>query len=176
MSYIDQNLIAQETVLYRTRLHWIVLLTPFAAAAISAIFAVWLLMGAVAGLRENGGRGMGIVGLLFLAIAAGFIVFGLWHRSSTEMAVTNKRVMVKTGMLSRRTTEMMLTKVESVSVDQTILGRIWGYGSITVRGTGGTPEPFSRIGHPLEFRRKIQQQLDRMGVATAIAANSAGEN
>ena len=165
MSYIDQNLIAEETVLYRTHLHWIVLLTPFTVAAVCTIAAVWLLIVAVTGLRDGGGSGVWVAGLLFLALAAAFIVFGLWHRSSTEMAVTNKRVMVKTGMLSRTTTEMMLTKVESVSVDQTILGRIWGYGSITVRGTGGTPEPFSRIGHPLEFRRQIQQQLDRMGIA-----------
>jgi uncharacterized membrane protein YdbT with pleckstrin-like domain len=78
------------------------------------------------------------------------------------MAVTNKRVLVKTGILSRRSIEIMLAKIESIVVDQTLAGRMFNFGTIIVRGTGGTPEAFNRIAHPLEFRRKVQEQIDRL--------------
>jgi uncharacterized membrane protein YdbT with pleckstrin-like domain len=64
------------------------------------------------------------------------------------MAVTNKRIIIKVGFLTKRTIELFLAKVESVGVEQTLLGRMMGYGSITVRGTGGTNEPFSHVANP----------------------------
>jgi uncharacterized membrane protein YdbT with pleckstrin-like domain len=70
--------------------------------------------------------------------------------------------MIKLGILHRRTTETLLSKVENVSVDQGIWGRICNYGSITVTGTGGTREMFERIAAPLEFRRQVQAQLARL--------------
>ncbi len=63
-------------------------------------------------------------------------------RNATEMAVTNRRVLIKTGMGSRRTLDLMLSRVESIGVEETMWGRMLGYGSVIVRGTGGTPEPF----------------------------------
>lgn len=83
------------------------------------------------------------------------------------MAVTNKRVSIKIGMVSRNTTEMMLTKIESIGVHQSVIGRMLNFGTIIIRGTGGTPEPFPKIGHPLEFRRQVQQQLDTLQMAAA---------
>jgi uncharacterized membrane protein YdbT with pleckstrin-like domain len=76
------------------------------------------------------------------------------------MAVTNKRVVVKTGVLSRRTYEILLSKIESIHVEEGLLGRMLGYGSVVVRGTGGTPEPFYQIAHPLELRRQVHHQIE----------------
>lgn len=81
-------------------------------------------------------------------------------RWSDEFAITNKRVIIKTGIISRETLEMNLSKVETVNVDQSILGRILGYGSITVKGTGGTSEIFENIRKPIEFRKKFQEMCD----------------
>ena len=78
-------------------------------------------------------------------------------RYADEFAVTNKRVIVKTGLISRRTLEMNLSKIESVNVDQSIMGRILGYGTITIIGTGGTRESFPKIAEPLLFRKKFQE-------------------
>ena len=78
-------------------------------------------------------------------------------RYADEFAVTNKRVIVKTGLISRRTLEMNLSKIESVNVDQSIMGRILGYGTITIIGTGGTRESFPKIANPLLFRKKFQE-------------------
>jgi uncharacterized membrane protein YdbT with pleckstrin-like domain len=91
---------------------------------------------------------------------------GLARRNATEMAVTNHRVVVKTGLAGRRTIEMLLNKVESIEVNETALGRTLGYGTIVIIGTGGTPEPFHKMAHPLEFRSQVQQQIERFQLKT----------
>ena len=97
--------------------------------------------------------------IIFVSLRA---IFTLWispliERFSSEFAITGKRIIIKVGLISRRTLEMNLSKVESVNVDQSILGRILGYGTITVIGTGGTRESFYRISRPLDFRKAFQQ-------------------
>jgi uncharacterized membrane protein YdbT with pleckstrin-like domain len=68
--------------------------------------------------------------------------------------------MIKTGIASRRSLEIMLPKVESIGIDEPAMGRLLGYGTVVIHGTGGTPEPFVKIAHPSEFRREVQQQID----------------
>ncbi len=97
--------------------------------------------------------------IIFVSLRA---IFTLWIAPliswfTSEFAITSKRIIIKVGWISRRTLEMNLAKVESVNVDQSILGRILGYGTITVIGTGGTREPFYRISSPLDFRKAFQQ-------------------
>ena len=87
------------------------------------------------------------------------VLWPLIDRLTTEFAVTNKRVIVKTGWVQRETLELNLSRVESLSVDQRVMGRLLGYGTITIIGTGGTKEPFHGIAHPLEFRNAVQEQL-----------------
>lgn len=74
-----------------------------------------------------------------------------------EFAITNRRVIIKTGLISRKTFEMNHTKIESINVDQGILGRTLGYGTIRIIGSGGTKEVFPKILKPLEFRKKFQE-------------------
>ena len=90
-------------------------------------------------------------------------LFSLWllpiiRQVTSEFVITNKRIIIKTGIISRQTLEMNLNKIESVNVDQGILGRILGYGTITIIGTGGTRESFHDISSPLLFRRKFQER------------------
>lgn len=97
--------------------------------------------------------------IIFVSLRAIFTLFiaPLIDFLTSEFAITNKRVIIKVGFISRRTLEINLQKIESISVDQTILGRILDYGNIVVIGTGGTKEPFSNISAPMEFRRQYQQ-------------------
>jgi len=81
----------------------------------------------------------------------------LIDKYTDEFAITNKRVIIKVGLIRRKTLEMNLSKIESVNVYQTILGRILGYGTIQVIGTGGTRETFAMITKPLQFRKKFQE-------------------
>lgn len=97
--------------------------------------------------------------VIFLTVKAFFtlFLFPLFQRITSEFAITNKRIIIKVGFISRRTLEMNLNKIESVNVDQSFWGRIFGYGTIVVIGTGGTKEPFAGISNPMAFRRKFQE-------------------
>jgi uncharacterized membrane protein YdbT with pleckstrin-like domain len=109
-----------------------------------------------------------IAGGALIVFALISLIVALVRRSSVEMAVTNKRVTVKIGLMSRNTQEMMLQRIESIMVHQTVMGRMLNYGTITLRGVGGTPDPFASIAHPLEFRRQVQQQLDALQGPTRL--------
>ena len=85
------------------------------------------------------------------------VVFARSARTS-EFAVTNGRVLIKVGLLRRRSVEILLSKVEAIGVDQPLIGRMLDYGSLTIGGTGGTKELFHRIQAPLEFRKKLHEQ------------------
>lgn len=174
MSYIDNNLSSGETVLYRTRLHWIAMFGHFITAFVVTVAGISLLITSFSKLNDtNGDSGqLAVFGLLLLFAAVVIVVVAFWKRSATEMAVTNKRVMVKVGLLSRRSTQIMLSKIESVQVDQSVVGRMLSFGTIVIRGVGGTPEPFVKIAHPLEFWNKVQEQIDKLQESrTAILAH-----
>jgi uncharacterized membrane protein YdbT with pleckstrin-like domain len=141
--YVESNLLPGEQVVYQTQLHAIIYLSP--ALIVLAGIALGFYLGALGGLAVLG------VGLLAL--------LGAWIRQwSSEFAVTSRRVIIKTGWISRRTIELNMSKVESVEVAQDIFARMLGFGTITVIGTGGTREPFSLINDPLGFRRAVQSQ------------------
>lgn len=95
----------------------------------------------------------------FCNLRAVFTLFiaPLIDKYTNEYAITNKRVVVKTGLISRDTFEMNHSRIESVNVDQGILGRILGYGTISIVGSGGTKVSFPNIKSPLEFRKKFQE-------------------
>jgi uncharacterized membrane protein YdbT with pleckstrin-like domain len=94
-------------------------------------------------------------GGLFLVLAILFAIGAAIRRRSTELAVTDHRIIYKTGVFSRHTMEMNRSKVESVDVDQSFFGRMFGYGTILVRGTGGSLEPLPNIQDPLTLRSHI---------------------
>lgn len=97
--------------------------------------------------------------IVFVSLKALLTLFilPLIERATSEFAVTNRRVIIKVGLISRRTVELKLEKIESIGVDQSIPGRIFGYGTIVVNGTGGTHEPFRGIARPLEFRKAVHE-------------------
>jgi uncharacterized membrane protein YdbT with pleckstrin-like domain len=81
----------------------------------------------------------------------------LLQRALSEFVITNRRIIIKTGFIARSTFEMNLSKIESVNVDQSVIGRVLNYGSITIIGTGGTKESFNNISKPLNFRKAFQE-------------------
>lgn len=79
------------------------------------------------------------------------------QRALSEFVITNRRIIIKTGFIARSTFEMNLSKIESVNVDQSVAGRLFNYGSMTIIGTGGTRETFHNISKPLNFRKSFQE-------------------
>jgi uncharacterized membrane protein YdbT with pleckstrin-like domain len=80
-----------------------------------------------------------------------------FDRWLSEFVITNRRIIIKTGFIARKTFEMNLSKIESVNVDQSVMGRIFNFGSITIIGSGGTRETFHKISKPLKFRKAFQE-------------------
>ena len=149
--YIEEILQPGERVLYSTNAHWIFYLP----ASLAWIVVIVLLVLSRATTTES------IILLCLAAAAVVAIVAVYWtvrawfHRWTTETDVTNLRVVHKTGFIKRRTFEMSLDKVESVDVNQTILGRILNYGDVTILGVGEGKETISTIASPLDFRNHI---------------------
>ncbi len=150
MSYVDQNLMSGESVIYRTRLHWIIFLAPMVVLGFFIIIGLNLAV-TDAGVESRALDALGLLGVLSLLVTIAMFF-------SAEFAVTNKRVILKEGFLRRRSIEILLTKVEAIGVDQSMLGRFLDYGSLTVGGSGGTREIFLNIWSPLTFRLKVQQE------------------
>ena len=146
MSYTDSNRLAGEHVVSHTRLHCKCLIGPVLFMLVTVLPIAWLL---APGSCSNFGLippGLG----LFILLAA------LIKRRSSDFAVTNMRVMMKTGVIRTRSVELLLGKIEAIAVNQSVGGRMFGYGDIVVTGSGGTEEAFSDIQAPLELRRAVQ--------------------
>ncbi len=131
-SYVDSNLLAGELVRYRAHV---------------SKWSLWALI---------------LFGILLIPIVVGlFLLLAAWIQyRTTEFAVTDRRIIAKTGLVSRKTVEMFLDKVESINVDQGMVGRILDYGTVTIRGTGATSETFSNISAPLTLRRHFMEAAD----------------
>jgi uncharacterized membrane protein YdbT with pleckstrin-like domain len=162
VGYVERHLLPGERVLYKTRLHWGVFIKPALVVLIGlALMAVlravqdprWLWML---------GAGVALIGLLW-----GFVHYV--EVMTSEFAVTTSRLIFKVGLVSRYTTELLLSKVESIGVQQGLVGRMLNYGDLTVTGTGGAREVFRRVRDPIGFRNHVQQASIGSGGGSAGA-------
>jgi membrane protein YdbS with pleckstrin-like domain len=149
--YIDKILQPGERVLYSTNEHWMYFLPAIAAWIVAVGFLVmWRFFAADV---------LALVGLAFAAVAGLAALYwtatAWFHRWTTETDVTNMRVVHKTGFIKRETFEMSLDKVESVDVNQSILGRLMNYGDLTIQGVGEGKRTITTITSPLAFRNAI---------------------
>jgi hypothetical protein len=148
MGYVEDHLLPGEQVVYTGHLHKMAYIGP---ALMALLFIV------AGGLALN--KGLSTWAIVAFGAALVPLVWAYINYTSSEFAVTNKRVVIKVGFIQRRTLETMLGKVEGIGVDQSLFGRLLDYGTLTVTGTGGTKEPFHKIAGPLEFRRQVQGQV-----------------
>jgi uncharacterized membrane protein YdbT with pleckstrin-like domain len=153
LSFIDKNLLANEVVIYRAHVHWVIFLNTFLYLLLSIVACGFNLR-----LTEPNQLlwAISILGLMLAFISS---ITGYIRYKTSEFAITNKRVLIKIGFIQRHSLEVLLHKVEGIGVNQSIFGRILGFGTITVTGTGGTKETFDLIAAPLEFRKQVQANL-----------------
>ena len=150
MSYVDAVLQPGEQVRAIGRLHWVIFLRAIALGVAGLVVLAFA--------QELDSRTREVadfVGGIVLAVALLAFLQALFSRSITELAVTNRRVIYKRGFLRRHTVEMNMDKVETVDVDQSVAGRLLGYGSIRVLGTGRGIENLRRVSAPLQLRNAI---------------------
>ncbi|GKQ55300.1 PH domain-containing protein [Bradyrhizobium sp. Ce-3] len=149
--YIDEILQPGEKVLYSTNAHWM-----FYLPAIGAWIVVLALLILSRFTTVDGLVLACLAAAAVVAVAALYWTAAAWfHRWTTETDVTNFRVVHKSGFIKRRTFEMSLDKVESVDVNQSIMGRLLNYGDVTIRGVGEGIEIIKTIASPLSFRNSI---------------------
>ena len=151
MGYIDNNLMKGEEVVYKASLHW----------AIYIPTALWLLLGILmiaisVGEEESS---VMVIAIIFFVFAVFALIKAIIANVTSEFAVTNKRLILKEGLIARNIVELMLTKCEGVALDQGILGRILGYGTL-ITTTGGATNKFRKIKDPIIFRNYINSQVD----------------
>jgi uncharacterized membrane protein YdbT with pleckstrin-like domain len=154
MSYVDKILQPGETVRHAAYIHWFIYLPAFwfAAAALVVVALIALNIGDVG----TSWREVALIAALILGAIALYLLLRAWiARTTTELVATDRRVIYKRGLIRRYTAEMGMEKVESVLVEQSIPGRIFNYGTVTVRGTGGGMEPLPNIGDPIAFRNHV---------------------
>jgi hypothetical protein len=150
MSYIDDTLVASEMVQLSASRHWIDMVTPVGLGCLLGLVSIAIIVDDV-----NVG-----LGAICLVLSAAIIALYVLRWKATEIAVTNKRVILKVGIVSISSIEIYLRKIESIGVEQGILGGIFDYGDVVIRGTGGTAEVIANIAHPMRFRSELQRQLD----------------
>jgi len=149
MSYVREVLQPGEEIRFRTNVHWLVYLPAMLMFVLGIAFALWYTAAPSQHLTLLILSGLSAVPGVLLFIAAWLKRFG------TEIAVTDRRVIYKTGLVQRDTTEINMAKIESVDVSQSILGRVFDFGTLTIRGTGETIEELRNIASPLQFRNAI---------------------
>ena len=149
--YSRSTLAPNETPFYKTSLHWII----FVRFALLG-FAVFLFVAMPLAIAVQAVLGSEL-GWLALPLPVLFLVPPTLAFASSELVITDRRVLIKTGIIHRQTLEMFISKIESVGVDQGFFARMFDYGSVLVRGTGGFEQAFEAIAAPLEFRRWVQR-------------------
>jgi uncharacterized membrane protein YdbT with pleckstrin-like domain len=162
MSYIQDNLMPNEKILFSARVSTAIFIPaciPFVATCFFAAIAL------SAGSKNDVSQGIYaffliLIAIMFFILTIRYGLEALITILTTEFAVTNRRVIAKTGFFHRHTLEMLLPKIESVAVYQNIMGRLFNFGSVTVTGTGGTKEKFRAIVEPVAVRSKINQIIE----------------
>lgn len=160
--YVHDNLLSDEKIIYWTRPHWIIFFTPLMVFIFAVLVLIYGDNFLQLGLRIFDLELNELVSLVFFLIAVIYGIGAFIRYSTSEYAVTNKRILMKTGWISRNVLELFLTKIEALHVQQTILGRILNYGTLIIVGTGGTKDPLPYVPEPLNFRKVTQFEVDRI--------------
>lgn len=159
-TYIAESLSKDEKLIYATRPHWVVFIPAIAILLLAALVFLYLpkLMLINQSLWHNFSFHQLIsMFLVFLGIVA--LLRAYLFYTTSEYSITNKRVIMKRGFIQRYSTEVFLSKIEGVKINQSFTGRILNYGNIIIIGTGGTKDYYSSVPNPVRFRKWIQQQL-----------------
>ena len=149
-NYVEGNLARDEKIILKAEVTW---LSQFWYLLFGGLFT---LSGISVTITEGSAGVFSLVLGLFLLLVAAI------HVLTTELALTNRRIIAKTGLIRRNTVELKVNRVESLEINQGILGRIFNFGSVTVKGTGGSSAPIPYIKRPLQFREHVNNYLDEL--------------
>jgi uncharacterized membrane protein YdbT with pleckstrin-like domain len=150
VGFVERHLLPDERVVYKTRVHWVLLIRPVLLSLVGIALTVLLR-------QVPDPPWLWAIGVAVALIGLGGALVRYVELMTSEFAVTTTRLILKVGLVSRYTTELLLTKVESIGVHQGLTGRLLNFGDLTVTGTGGAREVFYRVRDPIRFRNRVQQ-------------------
>jgi uncharacterized membrane protein YdbT with pleckstrin-like domain len=150
VGYVERHLLPNEKVVYKTRLHWVLFAKPALVTLLGLVVTVAL--GVLTRMEW-----LWYASLLVILAGVAWNLVEAVELLTSEFAVTTTRLIFKVGLIGRYTTELLLGKVESIGVQQTLLGRLLNYGDLVVTGTGGVREVFPRVHDPIGFRNHVQE-------------------
>ena len=150
MGYIETILEPGERITYRAYLHWFIYSRAVVLMLVGFIGIGWAVFG-----KAQDGQGALLIGLILFLLGVLSTLRAVIDRRTTEIAVTNQRIIQKRGLIRRDTIELNVPKIESVDVRQSILGRLLNHGTVIVRGTGGSSNPLAYVSEPLKLRHAI---------------------
>ena len=185
MGYVTKNLLGNETILSSANVHWFILIRPiiFMMLGIALFFSrdvigqwvvdfiAWVFkdppttneeIQQMTTIRTNTALWL-VRPLAFAMLFYGIISFikNLIYRLTTELVITNSRIIAKWGLISRDTVELNTNQIESVIINQSVIGRLFNFGTVRVQGTGQAVTPFYAIADPLLFRRQAAEAISR---------------
>ncbi len=164
MSYIDKIILPGEKVVCAACLHWIVYFNGLLVTIAGGVVGYWSypLMTFCFGPEVGKMLGKPVAGaaMILVLVGAALLVGAYIRQTSTEIAITTRRLIVKIGFVSRSTYEIMTTRITGANFDQTVMGRILGFGTIWVHGAGGEVSPIAGVGKPQRFYKAL---IDTIG-------------
>jgi uncharacterized membrane protein YdbT with pleckstrin-like domain len=171
MSYVEDVLGKDERVQYRAKVS---MLSYWFNFAVGGLFLLIGFTGLIVDRSSIGEAGETLRGIAYFWLGLGTILvtWPLLVRATTELVLTNRRVIAKFGVISRDTVEINIKKIESIRVKQGIFGRILGYGDVVVGGSGATHAPVPRIADPLEYRRAFDVLIEHEEKIAKVATTA----
>lgn len=160
-SYVKSVLLPNERVIATAKLHWVIFVVPTIFSACATCFTLMASVGLVS--VTDSARDLAAIATVYFMICGLplWVIAGLGFLKykSTEFALTDKRIIGKTGIIRRRSLELVLEKVESISVNQSMIGRLLDFGTLVISGTGGTHQAFPTIAEPMKIKQKLNSIL-----------------
>lgn len=163
MSYIEQNLVKNETIICQAKPHWVLFSRPFFWLLITLLLLIitpnypWAHFQLLP-IMPPVYKVLSFIALCVTLMSALSTYITYW---TTEFSITNKRVVMKTGLVRRSTLEILLNRIESISIDQSLFGRLLNYGTLIVSGMGGSKDPFIVLPDPAHLRGIVQEQIEQ---------------
>ena len=163
MSYVQKILLPKERLIYLGRLHWVVFLPGLAFVVVSSIMtqALPLIIKTLLGpeILSMIALVVPVLSALVFVVGVFLLAYATVRQSTTELAITDRRIIAKYGFISRSTYEIMNNRITGANFDQSIAGRLLGYGTVVVHGAGGDISPFDVIADPQSFNRALVHMM-----------------
>jgi uncharacterized membrane protein YdbT with pleckstrin-like domain len=165
MSYIQKTLLPDERIMYWSQLHWVIYLKGLTITIFGGLVGFnseWLLATLVGPqMAHSYFKGLAACALGIVVIGVFFLLRAYVRQTTTELAVTNRRIIAKYGFISRTTFEIMISRITGANFDQTVVGRIMGFGTILVHGAGGEVSPIDLVADPERFHTALMGVMEQ---------------